>query len=74
MVHGPAAGLAELEALEGDPRLTGDRYLPAAKADLLRRLGRHAEAAAAYERAIGLTANETERAYLAGRLGRPIRS
>ncbi|MHA6618247.1 RNA polymerase sigma factor [Pseudonocardia sp. DLS-67] len=68
MVHGPAAGLVEIEALEGDPRLTGYRYLPAAKADLLRRLDRAADAAAAYERAIALTANETERAYLIGRL------
>ncbi|GAA5117040.1 RNA polymerase sigma factor [Pseudonocardia adelaidensis] len=68
MVHGPAAGLAEIAALERDPRLTGYRYLPAAKADLLRRLGRAAEAAAAYERAIALTANETERDFLSRRL------
>jgi len=68
MVHGPAAGLAEIEALEGDSRLAGYRYLPAAKADLLRRLGRDGEAATAYERAIALTANETERDFLAGRL------
>ncbi|OLT01093.1 RNA polymerase subunit sigma-24 [Pseudonocardia sp. CNS-004] len=68
MVDGPAAGLAEIEALEGDPRLTGYRYLPAAKADLLRRLGRGSEAAAAYQRAITLTANEAERGYLTGRL------
>jgi RNA polymerase sigma-70 factor (ECF subfamily) len=68
MVHGPAAGLAELEALDGDPRLADYRYLPAAKADLLRRLGRAAEAAVAYEQALALTANEAERDYLAGRL------
>jgi RNA polymerase sigma-70 factor, ECF subfamily len=68
MVHGPAAGLAEIDALEQDPRLAGYRYLPAAKADLLRRLGRHADAAAAYERAIALTANEAERDFLSGRL------
>jgi RNA polymerase sigma-70 factor (ECF subfamily) len=68
MVHGPAAGLAEIDALEGDPRLAGYRYLPAAKADLLGRLGRSADAAAAYEQAIALTANEAERAYLVGRL------
>ncbi|TWF81469.1 RNA polymerase sigma-70 factor (ECF subfamily) [Pseudonocardia hierapolitana] len=67
MVRGPAAGLAEIEALEDDPRLAGYRYLPAAKADLLRRLGRPAEAAAAYERAIALTTNEAERMYLLGR-------
>ena len=74
MVHGPAAGLAELEALDGDPRLSGYRYLPAAKADLLRRLGRDAEAAAAYERALALTPNETERDFLAGRLAETITS
>ena len=68
MVSGPAVGLAEIEALEGDSRLTGYRYLPAAKADLLRRLGRAAEAAAAYERAIALTANESERDFLSRRL------
>jgi RNA polymerase sigma-70 factor (ECF subfamily) len=68
MVHGPAAGLAEVEALEQDPRLRDYRYLPAAEADLLRRLGRAGDAAAAYERAIALTANEAERAFLAGRL------
>jgi RNA polymerase sigma-70 factor (ECF subfamily) len=74
MVHGPAAGLAELEALDGDPRLSGYRYLPAAKADLLRRLGRDAEAAAAYERALALTPNETERDFLTGRLAQTITS
>jgi RNA polymerase sigma-70 factor (ECF subfamily) len=74
MVHGPAAGLAELEALDGDPRLSGYRYLPAAKADLLHRLGRDAEAAAAYERALALTRNETERDFLTGRLAQTITS
>ncbi|GAA4533333.1 RNA polymerase sigma factor [Amycolatopsis samaneae] len=68
MVDGPAAALAEVESLEGDPRLSGYRYLPAVKADLLRRLGRDADAAAAYERALGLTANDAERGFLAGRL------
>jgi len=68
MVHGPAAGLVEIDELEQDPRLAAYRYLPAAKADLLRRLGRTADAAEAYERAIALTANETEHAFLAGRL------
>jgi RNA polymerase sigma-70 factor (ECF subfamily) len=66
MVHGPAAGLVEVEALEQDERLAGYRYLPAIKADLLRQLGR--DAAPVYERAIALAANDTERAFLAGRL------
>lgn len=68
MVHGPAAGLVEIDALEPDPRLAGYRYLPAARADLLRRLGRAADAAAAYQRAIELTANEAERDFLTRRL------
>ncbi len=68
MADGPAAGLAEIGALEQDGRLAGYRYLPAAKADLLRRLGRRQEAAEAYQAALGLTANEAERQFLAGRL------
>ena len=50
MRDGPAAGLVLLDALAGDPRLRGYHLLPAARADLLRRLGRRAEAAAAYRR------------------------
>lgn len=45
MVHGPAAALAEIETLERNRRLSRYRYLPAIKADLLRRLGRRADAA-----------------------------
>ena len=41
----------------------------ATRADLLRRLGRRVEAAAAYERALSLATNEAERAFLACRLG-----
>jgi RNA polymerase sigma-70 factor (ECF subfamily) len=67
-VNGPAAGLAEVEAVERDDRLARYRYLPAIKADLLRRLGRGGEAAAAYERAIALSDNDAERAFLVGRL------
>ena len=68
MVSGPAVALAEVEALEGDDRLAGYHYLPAIKADLLGRLGRDAEAAAAYRRALELTGNQAEREFLAGRL------
>ncbi|MFF5262808.1 RNA polymerase sigma factor [Actinomadura viridis] len=68
MVRGPAAALAEVEALEGDGRLGRHHYLPAIKADLLRRQGRKAEAAAAYERALALAGNDAERAFLAARL------
>ena len=40
MVEGPAAGLARLDALAGDDRLDDYPYFHAARADLLRRLGR----------------------------------
>ena len=68
MAAGPEAGLAELASLERDGRLAGYRYLPAARADLLRRLGRADEAAEAYRAALELTANHAERQFLASRL------
>jgi RNA polymerase sigma-70 factor (ECF subfamily) len=68
MVDGPAAALAVVEELERDGRLAGYRYLPATKADLLRRLGRHEEAVEAYRAALDLTENATERAFLASKL------
>jgi RNA polymerase sigma-70 factor, ECF subfamily len=68
MVRGPAAGLAEVQALERDGRLAGYRYLPATKAHLLRELGRAAEAEAAYRAALELTENEPEREFLTARL------
>lgn len=68
MVLGPAVGLSEIEELESDGRLEGYRYLPATKADLLRRLDRREEAAEAYKAAIALADNEAERAFLTQRL------
>jgi len=68
MVAGPEAGLADIEGVERDGRLAGYRYLPAAKADLLRRLGRLGEAAEAYQLALDLTDNAAERAFLARRI------
>lgn len=68
MVDGPATALAEVEALEQDERLAGYRYLPAVKADLLRRLERPADAVVAYERAVALSDNDAERAFLTDRL------
>ena len=65
MVHGPEAALANVDELERDGRLSGYQYLHAIKADLLSRLGRAGEAAAAYQRAFTLAANQAERAYLA---------
>jgi RNA polymerase sigma-70 factor (ECF subfamily) len=67
-VSGPAAALADVEELETDGRLAGYRYVPATKADLLRRLGRTDEAAAAYRAALDLTDNEAERMFLQDRL------
>ena len=68
MADGPEAGLAAIGDLERDGRLAGYRYLPAAKADLLRRLGRRDEAAQAYRCALELTANQPERDFLTRRL------
>jgi RNA polymerase sigma-70 factor, ECF subfamily len=65
MVRGPEAALAEVEKLEGDGRLSGYHYLPAIKAELLSRLGRAQDAAAAYRQALDLAANDAERAFLA---------
>ena len=67
-VEGPAVGLAEVEALESGGGLAGYRYLPGTKADLLRRLGRLDEAAAAYREALALAENDAERAFLERRL------
>ncbi|HEY5385398.1 MAG TPA: hypothetical protein VIJ56_09185 [Acidimicrobiales bacterium] len=60
-VEGPAAGLS---AVDGLPLESYD-LLHAVRADLLFRLGRSAEAVAAYDAALVLTENEAERAHLA---------
>lgn len=65
---GPAAGLAALDVLADEPQLAAYGYLDAARADFLRRLGHHAEAVVAYRRALDLTANAVESAFLAARL------
>ncbi len=61
-------GLASIDALDARGELSTYHLLPAARADLLRRLGRCSEAAAAYRRALELVANDTERRYLERRL------
>ncbi len=65
MSEGPERGLELIDAIAGI-----DDYQPlhASRADLLRRLGRDAEAAAAYERALELSENPTERRYLEARI------
>jgi RNA polymerase sigma-70 factor (ECF subfamily) len=65
-VEGPAAGLALLDGL--DERLAGFHLLAATRADLLRRLGRDAEAIAAYELAAGSAGNAADRDFLLRRL------
>jgi RNA polymerase sigma-70 factor (ECF subfamily) len=66
MAHGPQAGLDLLLGLEDQ----ADNYYPyhAARADLLRRTNQREAAADAYQRAIELCGNPTERAYLQRRL------
>jgi RNA polymerase sigma-70 factor (ECF subfamily) len=59
-VSGPGAGLALIDGLE----LPRHRFFHAVRADLLRRLGRRAEAAAAYDAAMALAGNEADRAFL----------
>jgi RNA polymerase sigma-70 factor, ECF subfamily len=66
MHEGPAAVLALLEDLNG---LEGYHLLHPARADLLRRLERREEAAAAYRRALELATNPAERSFLERRLG-----
>ncbi|WP_246187098.1 RNA polymerase sigma factor [Microlunatus speluncae] len=68
MVDGPAAALREVDRLAADPRLAGYRYLPAIRADLLRRLGRTDEAVPLYREALRLADNEAERRFLFDRL------
>ncbi|GAA3318061.1 RNA polymerase sigma factor [Arthrobacter ramosus] len=65
---GYAEGLAELDALGAEPRLARYPYLPAARADFLTRLGRFDEARVAFEEALILSDNDTERSYLRSRL------
>ncbi|MGW4294894.1 RNA polymerase sigma factor [Micromonospora chersina] len=68
MVDGPEAALTEVDLLGADPHLAGYHYLPAIRADLLRRLNRPEEAADAYRAALDLVDNEAERAFLTSRL------
>ena len=65
MVDGPDAGLALADAIPG---LDAYYLWHSARADLLRRLGRDTESAAAYERALELAPTELERGFLRGRL------
>jgi len=68
MSEGPEAGLVLLDRIGADGELRAYHLLPAARADMLRRLGRRAEAAEAYRRAFDLAGTDAERRYLERRL------
>lgn len=68
MAEGPDAGLALVAELEAEGELDAYHLLPATRADLLRRAGRTAEAAEAYDRALGQVENAAERRFLEKRL------
>ncbi|HWE66457.1 MAG TPA: RNA polymerase sigma factor [Acidimicrobiales bacterium] len=68
MAEGPAAALGILDELERGDLLAGYYLLPATRADLLRRLERPAEAAAAYRQALALVSTDAEQRFLQRRL------
>jgi RNA polymerase sigma-70 factor, ECF subfamily len=68
MVEGPAAGLDLMDTLAASGTLDSYHLLHAARGDLLRRLGRAPEAAAAYRRALELATNPVEQTFLSHRL------
>jgi predicted RNA polymerase sigma factor len=63
-VHGPAAGLDALDALEDDRRMAGYHRLLATRAHLLGQSGQHGPAAAAYREAARRATSLPERRYL----------
>jgi RNA polymerase sigma factor (sigma-70 family) len=65
--YSPEEGLAVLDEVSGHRSLAGSHLVDAVRGDLLERAGSHREAAAAFERAATLTANEAERAVLTSR-------
>ncbi|HEX3376141.1 MAG TPA: RNA polymerase sigma factor [Candidatus Acidoferrales bacterium] len=68
MAEGPRAGLSAIDELAAADNLKDYHLMHAARADLLRRLGMHAEAAENYSRALKLATNESERRFLERRL------
>lgn len=68
MRDGPAAGLALMDAIIEREGLAGYRFAHAARADMLRRLGRTEEARAAYADALALTQQDAERRYITHRM------
>jgi RNA polymerase sigma-70 factor, ECF subfamily len=68
MAYGPEQGLELVDELVSEGSLDGYHLLHATRADLLRRLGRLAEARTAYQRALATASNPVERAFLSRRL------
>ena len=67
MADGPDAGLAIVDGLMSEPALKAYHLLPSVRGDLLRRLGRHTEARAAFEAAAAMAGNRRERDLLTRR-------
>jgi RNA polymerase sigma factor (sigma-70 family) len=74
MAYGPARGLAAVDALAAHPALARYPLLPAARGDLLSKLGRHGEARQEFQRAADLTRNDRERAVFLDRADRADRA
>ena len=70
MVHGPAAGLALLQPLDADPRMSGHHRLDAVRAHLYERAGQQAKALEHYCVAAERTTSIPERDYLLLRAAR----
>jgi RNA polymerase sigma-70 factor (ECF subfamily) len=68
MADGPQAALTLIDELSNSGELEGYHLLPAARADMLRRLGSNREAAESYKLALGLVSNDGERRFLERRL------
>ena len=64
MAEGPAAGLAIIDSIAREPALKAYHLLPAARGDMLEKLGRRREAKAEFERAAAMTRNARERAVM----------
>jgi RNA polymerase sigma-70 factor (ECF subfamily) len=68
MADGPRSAITLIDQLSASGELEGYHLLPAARADMLRRLGSNREAAESYELALGLVSNDSERRFLERRL------
>jgi predicted RNA polymerase sigma factor len=74
MAFGPAAGLEIVDALADEPSLKSYHLLPSVRGDFLFKLGRFAEARAAFEQAAALTRNARERDLLLSRAAAAVQS